>query len=132
MRPGNSGSLASNSATSRSVQRAICRNVVTPRLCSIRSSTGPTPTISFMSSGSPIAAGEEGGRGVGLEVDHQLAIARGFAARVREIAEQAFALTRKLGELSRRRITGGQLRTQHRGLAVGAAEATRVFGAAAV
>src|SRR5258706_14097918 len=116
MRPGNSGSLASNSAISRSVQRAICLKVVTPRLCSMRSSTGPTPTMSFKSSGSPTPA--RMGRRVGFDVDHQLAIARGFAARGGQVGEHALALTRELGQVPERGIAGGDLAAQHRGLGI--------------
>ena len=61
-------SRASNSSMSRSLQRAIWRYVVTPSWCSIRSSTGPMPTMSLRSSGA-FGTVEQRRRGVVLEVD---------------------------------------------------------------
>ena len=60
---------------------------VMPSWCSIRSSTGPMPTISFRSSGAfgPV---EQRRRRVVLEVDDELAVARGLA-RARRRARAA-------------------------------------------
>ena len=77
---GKLGSFASNSSMSRSVQRAICRYVVTPSWCSIRSSTGPMPTMSFRSSGESGPSSSGGGALFSMSTT-SCAVARGLRAR---------------------------------------------------
>ena len=76
------------------VQRAICRNVVTPSWWSIRSSTGPTPTMSLRSSGAPGA--EQRWRRVVLEVDDELPIACGLGDARPRAARTAGAGRRRI------------------------------------
>ena len=69
---------------------------------------------------------------VGLDVDHELPIARGFGARVGESAEELCTLTRECREPVNSRLAIGQLAAKRSGLAVAAADKARLFVAEAV
>ena len=122
---------ASNSSMSRSLQSAICRKVMMPRLCSMRSSTGPMPTIDFRSSG-PGGARQDRRRRVVLDVDDQLPIARVVAARIGQRAEQSRSFVAKSDRLVAKRIGVGQRLPQSGCLAFAAAYQPCLFSADAL
>ena len=86
--------------------------------------------MSLRSSGAPAA--EERRRRVVLEIDDELPVARGLAARGGELAVEAAAVGGKIGELSDRRIAGDQRPPQHRGLGFEAPDDPRALGDGAV
>src|SRR5207247_6279093 len=69
---------------------------------------------------------------VGLDVDHELPIARGFGARVGESAKELCTLTRECREPVNSRLAIGQLAAKRSGLAVAAADEARLFVAEVV